>query len=110
MDAFGFALENFDGVGQWRQFDAGQPIEASATLPDGTDITGPADLRQALLQHESAYVTNIAERLLAYAIGRPLDYPDLPTVRQIVREAAVGANRWSALVSAVARSAPFRAP
>ena len=110
MDPLGLALENFDATGMWRDRDryAGAAIDASGELPDGTPITGPDDLRKALLRRPEQFVQTFTEGLLTYATGRKLEHYDMPTVRRIVREAAPGDYRFSALVQAVVRSEQFR--
>jgi hypothetical protein len=109
MDPLGFALENYDGVGKWRVKDVGVVIDASAALPDGTRFTGPAGLRQALLNgHRDDYLQTVTEKLLMYALGRGLEYYDKPTVRRIVREAAGDNYRMSSLITAIVTSTPFQ--
>jgi hypothetical protein len=108
MDPVGLTLENFDLIGAWRETDGGQPIDTHATLTDGTVIDGPADLRAALLDRSEAFVTTTAEKLLTYALGRRLEYYDMPTIRAIVRRAAEEDYRFSALVLGVVNSEPFR--
>ncbi|MEO8256397.1 MAG: DUF1592 domain-containing protein [Acidobacteriota bacterium] len=108
MDPVGFALENFDLVGGWRERDGGVPIDSTGQLADGTPLRGPADLRQALLSRSDAFVTTAAERLLTYALGRPLEYYDMPTVRTIARRAAQNGYKFSALVQGVIESGPFQ--
>jgi hypothetical protein len=110
MDPLGLALENFDGTGKWRDRDryAGVAIDASGTLPDGTSVNGPDDLRNALLRRPGQFVQTFTEGLLTYATGRKLEARDMPAVRRIVREAAPGDYRFSALVQAVVRSEQFR--
>jgi cytochrome c551/c552 len=110
MDPLGLALENFDATGMWRDRDryAGAAIDASGVLPDGTPITGPDDLRTALLRRPAQFAQTFTEGLLTYATGRKLEYYDMPTVRRIVRGAAVSEYRFSALVQAVVRSDQFR--
>ena len=110
MDPLGLALENFDATGRWRDRDryAGAAIDASGELPDGTPINGPDDLRKALLRRPEQFVQTFTEGLLTYATGRKLEYYDMPTVRRIVRGAAGGGYRFSALVQAVVRSEQFR--
>jgi mono/diheme cytochrome c family protein len=107
MDPLGFSLENFDGLGKWRATFEGQPIDAQAKLPDGTEFEGIVGLRKLLLNRRSEFVQTISERLLAYAIGRGLDYHDMPTVRKITRETAAQDDRWSALVLSIVKSTPF---
>jgi hypothetical protein len=108
MDPIGFALENFDLIGAWRATDGGRPIDALAMLADGTVVDGPADLRAALLDRSDAFVTTLTEKLLTYALGRGLEYYDMPTVRSIVKSAEAQEYRFSAFVLGVAESVPFR--
>ena len=108
MDPLGFALENFDAIGRWRESDEGAPIDSAITWRD-TAIDSPQAFRQALLrQGEDELLRTIAEKLLTYALGRGVNYLDAPTVRQIVREAARDDHRWSSLVLGIVRSAPFQ--
>jgi len=110
MDPLGFALENFDATGMWRDRDrfAGTVIDSSGELPDGTPIKGPDDLRKALLRRPEQFVQTFTERLMMYASGRTLQYYDMPTVRRIVRTTAKDDYKFSALVQAVVRSEQFR--
>ncbi|MGE3403953.1 MAG: DUF1592 domain-containing protein [Vicinamibacterales bacterium] len=108
MDPYGFALENYDGVGAWREKDAGVPINATADLPDGTTITGPAGLRQALLKKPENFVGTVTEKLLTYALGRGLQASDMPIVRGIVRTSAPTNYRFSSLVMGIVNSTPFQ--
>ena len=108
IDPFGFALENFDLVGRWRDVDAGERIDATAVLTDGTDVDGPAALREALLARSDAFVTALTERLMTYALGRILTADDRPAVREVVAAAADADYRFSALVLGIASSTPFR--
>ena len=108
MDPLGFALENFDGVGAWRTSDAGTPVDPSTQLADGTAVDGPVALRRALLGRPDAFVSTMTEKLLTYALGRGLDYYDMPAVRSIVRDAARRDYRFSSLVLGVVNSVPFR--
>lgn len=108
MDPIGFTLENFDLIGGWRDTDGGQPIDTRATLTDGTVVDGPATLRAALLDRSDAFVKTVTERLLTYALGRRLEYYDMPTVRAIVRDARAEDDRFSAFVLSIVQSRPFR--
>jgi hypothetical protein len=108
IDPFGFALENFDLVGRWRDNDAGEPIDAAAVLTDGTLVDGPAALRGALLERSDVFVTALTEKLMTYALGRILTADDGPAVRAVVAGAADADYRFSALVVGIANSAPFR--
>jgi hypothetical protein len=110
MDPLGFALENFDAIGEWRAQDrwAGTPIDASSQLVDGTTISGPVDLRKVLLKRSQQFVQTMTEKLMTYAMGRSVEYYDMPVVRQIVRDAARDNYRFSSLVMGVVKSAPFQ--
>jgi hypothetical protein len=108
MDPLGFSLENFDLVGTWRESDGPSPIDATGKLADGTPLRGPADLRQALLSRSGAFMTTATEKLLIYALGRPIHYYDMPQVRAIARQAAGEDNRFSALLAGIVESDPFQ--
>jgi hypothetical protein len=108
MDPLGFSLENFDAIGQWRATDGGNPIDASGVLLDGTKVNGPRALQQALLTQKTQFAKAVTEKLLTYMLGRGLEYYDAPTVRSIERAAAADNYRWSSLVSAIVKSAPFQ--
>jgi hypothetical protein len=108
MDSIGFTLENFDLIGAWRDTDGGRPIDASSTLVDGTYVDGSAALRQALNGRADAFVTTAVEKLMTYALGRRLEYDDMPTVRSVVEQAADADYRLSAIIEAIAGSEPFR--
>ncbi len=108
LDPLGFALENFNAVGQWRATEANAPVDASGVLPSGHAFNGPAEFRQAMLAHRDAYLTNVTETLLTYALGRGVEFFDMPAVRQIMRESESGDYRWSSLIMGIVRSAPFQ--
>ena len=108
MDSIGFAMENFDAVGAWRTRDAGLPIDASGELSDGTKVDGVVTLRKALLSRPELFAGTITEKLLTYALGRGLDYRDMPTVRAILHDAAPTNYRFSTLVLGVVHSTPFQ--
>jgi Protein of unknown function (DUF1592)/Protein of unknown function (DUF1588)/Protein of unknown function (DUF1587)/Protein of unknown function (DUF1585)/Protein of unknown function (DUF1595)/Planctomycete cytochrome C len=108
MDPIGFALENFDQIGAWRDVDGGAPVNASGKLVDGTALNGPASLRQALLDRREAFVAATTEKLLTYALGRRVEYFDMPAVRTIVRDAGRSDYRFSALVVGIVKSLPFQ--
>jgi hypothetical protein len=108
IDPLGLALENFDVTGRWRNFDRGVKVDPTGELYDGTRIEGPAGLRAALLTHEETLWRSFTESLLTYALGRQLDYYDMPTVRAIVRDAARQDYKLSAFVLGVVRSPAFR--
>ena len=108
MDPLGFSLENFDAVGRWRTMDGDVPINASGVLLDGTTVNGPAGLRHALVAQKEAFVRTVTGKLMTYAIGREMTYDDAPTIRAIVREAAVDDYRWSSIIRGIVNSTPFQ--
>jgi len=108
MDPLGFALENFDAIGRWRLTELGRPIDASGSMPGETSFQGPTGLRDLLLRHRERFVGTVTEKLLAYALGRGIQYYDRPAVREAVRAAAAEDYRWSAAILAIAKSAPFQ--
>ncbi len=108
MDAIGFALENFDATGKWRDWDAGQPIDSSSTLPNGTPLAGVAGVRAMIAENPERFARAFTEKLLMYAVGRNVQYYDAPAVRNIVREAAVGDYRFATIVKGIVRAVPFQ--
>jgi len=108
MDPIGFAMENFDAVGKWRESDAGAPIDTAGVLPNGVKIDGLAGLKQALLAKPDQFASAVTEKLLMYALGRNLQYYDVPAVRGIVRAAARDGYTFSTLVSGIVKSTPFQ--
>jgi hypothetical protein len=108
MDPPGFALEHFDALGRWRDTDNGLPVDSAAQLPDGTDISSPAALRTALLSQPDIFVNTLTQKLMTWALSRGLEAEDLPTVRAIVRDAAVQDYRFSALILGIVESTQFQ--
>jgi hypothetical protein len=110
MDPLGFALENFDGLGRWRETAAAGTgkIDSSGVLPDGTRFEGPAGLRDILVGKRELFVDTVIERLLTYAVGRGLEDYDRPVTRRIRRLAAADDYRWSSIILDVIKSAPFQ--
>ena len=110
LDPLGFALENFDAVGMWRDKDriAGTPIDASGVLPDGTRISGPGDLRKALTSNPNQFVQTVTEKLMTYATGRAVSFRDMPTIRAIVRDTEKDDYRFSSIVMHIVNSDPFQ--
>src|SRR5439155_10941125 len=111
MDPIGFALENFDADARWRTTqggDGGVPIDAKVKLYDGQEVDGPAGLRKALLRYSPQFVRMFIEKTMTYALGRGLEYTDMPTVRAVVRDAAKDDNKFSAIVLGVVNSAQFQ--
>jgi hypothetical protein len=108
MDPLGFSLEHFDALGKWRATIDSLPIDASASLPDGTRFDGVSGLRQLMSSHQEDFARTLTGKLLAYALGRSLDAADLPAVRGIARRAAASGYRWSAVLTGIVSSTPFR--
>ena len=108
MDPVGFSLEHFDLIGQYRDADGGVPVNAAGRLADGTALDGPASLRKALLDRRDAVASTATEKLLTYALGRRVEYFDMPAVRAIVRDAARNDYRFSSLITGIVKSTPFR--
>ncbi|HKA02113.1 MAG TPA: DUF1592 domain-containing protein, partial [Candidatus Solibacter sp.] len=109
MDPIGFALENFNGVGKWRDLDGGSPIDASGKLPGGAKFEKPAGLKKLLAtSYADQFCTTVTEKLLTYALGRGLEYYDQPAVRSIMRQASRENYRMSALIAAIVKSTPFQ--
>jgi mono/diheme cytochrome c family protein len=108
IDPLGLALENFDPSGKWRIKDSGVPVDPTGVMYDGSSITGPIDLRNALLKHKDAIVLSFVESLMTYALGRQVEYYDMPAVRAIARDAAKNSYRMSSFLSGVVNSAAFR--
>jgi hypothetical protein len=109
IDPVGFALENFDAVGQWRTATKeGLAIDAAGVLADGTEVDGPVALRTALLARPDVFVGTITEKLLIYALGRGLEPVDMPVVRSVVRNAAARNYAMQSILLGIVHSAPFQ--
>ena len=108
IDPIGLALENFDVTGVWRIKDNGVPVDPSTVLFDGTPLNGPASLRQAIVKYSDAFLGNFTENLLTYALGRRVEYYDMPAVRAISRAAARDGHRFSSFVLGIVTSVPFQ--
>jgi hypothetical protein len=108
LDPLGFAFENFNGIGKWRDEDARVRIDPSGALPNGTKFDGPASFREALMKQQDAFVSTLTEKLLTYALGRGVEASDMPAVRAIMRETAAGGNTWQAFILSIAKSTPFQ--
>ena len=108
IDPLGLALENFDLTGAWRIKDNGAPIDPSGELYDGTPLNGPADLRRALQNRSKTFLTSFMENLMAYALGRRVEYYDMPTIRAIMAAAAEQDNRMSVYIMGIVTSPAFR--
>jgi hypothetical protein len=109
IDPLGFGLENFDPVGKWREVDEVYvAIDASGALPDGSKFSNAAELRAALLKRPDRFVGALTEKLLTYALGRGVEYYDMPAVRKIVKDAAANRYQLSAIILGITRSLPFQ--
>ena len=111
MDSIGFALENFAGDGQWRTQDGGAggtPIDAAVEIYDGTLVDGPDELREALLKYSPQFMRMLTEKMMTYALGRGVEYFDMPTIRAIVRDAERNGNRFSSIVLGIVSSDAFQ--
>ncbi|MBI3401853.1 MAG: DUF1592 domain-containing protein [Acidobacteria bacterium] len=108
IDPLGLALENFNVLGAWRIKDNGVPVDTAGKLYDGSDIAGPASLRQALLGKSESVIRNFTENLLSYAVGRRIEYYDQPAIRAVVKKAAASNNRFSSFVLGIVNSAAFQ--
>jgi mono/diheme cytochrome c family protein len=108
IDPMGFALENFSAIGRWRTTEYGLPVDASGAFPDGTEFRNPAEFRKALATQSDEFVKTLTTKLLTYALGRGVEYYDMPAVRSIMRETAAHNHRWSALVLGIVKSTPFQ--
>jgi hypothetical protein len=110
IDPYGLALENFSVTGQWRDVDsvAEEPIDATTELSSGEVVKGPVELREVLLRRDDQFVQALTAKLMMYALGRELEYFDMPQVRAVVRTAARDDYRFAAIVTAVVSSDAFR--
>jgi mono/diheme cytochrome c family protein len=108
FEPIGLSLENFDAVGTWRTLDGDSPIDASGVLVDGTKINGVASLRDSLVKRSDQFVRVVTEKMLTYALGRGVEYQDMPTVRAIVRQSANDKYQFSSIIMGIVKSAPFQ--
>jgi hypothetical protein len=108
IDPIGLALDNFDVTGAWRIKDRGVPVNTAGELYDGTKLNGAAELRTALLARSDVIVTHFTEMLMSYALGRRVEYYDMPTIRKIVRESEPQGYKLSSLILGVAKSPAFQ--
>jgi hypothetical protein len=108
IDPLGLALENFDATGAWRIKDNEVPVDSAGDLYDGTKMNGPAGLRDAILKHSDIFLLSFTENLMTYALGRRVEYADMPAIRSIIRDAEKNHNRMSSYILGVVNSAAFR--
>jgi mono/diheme cytochrome c family protein len=108
MDPIGFGLENFDAIGRWRDSIGKEKVDATGEFSSGVKFTGPAELKKVLLLQKDQFIHNLTEKMLAYALGRGLEYYDVPSVKKIKAEVAKADFRAEALVMEVVKSYPFQ--
>jgi len=108
FEPIGLAMENFDAIGQWRTQDGETPIDASGKLVDGTKVDGVADLRKTLVGRSDQFARVVTEKLMTYALGRGVEYQDMPLVRAIVRDASSNKFKFSSVVLGVVKSQAFQ--
>jgi Protein of unknown function (DUF1585)/Protein of unknown function (DUF1588) len=109
MDPLGFALENYDAIGRWRDQESGNAIDASANLPDGTQFNGPEGLKKVLTTaRRDEFVSTFTQKLFTYALGRGVEYYDQPAIRRILRETERNDYRLEDLIEAIVNSTPFQ--
>jgi hypothetical protein len=108
IDPLGLALENFDPTGKYRIKDNEMPVDSSGVMYDGTPLDGPAGLRAGLLKHKDVFLQTFTQNLMTYALGRRVEYYDMPTVRAIVRDASRHGYKFSSFISGIVRSAAFQ--
>ncbi len=107
IDPVGFSLENFDSIGAWRTQDGDSAVDPRGTLVDGTPVASAQDLRAALMSRSELFVTTLTEKLLTYALGRAVEYHDMPSVRAIMRDAEGSNHSFNALVLGIVQSPQF---
>jgi len=108
IDPLGLSLDNFDVIGAWRIKDNGVAVDPTGKLYDGTELAGPTSLRNALLDHQDSLIRAFTENLMAYSLGRRVEYYDQPAVRAIVKKAAQNNNRFSSFVMGIVTSSAFQ--
>jgi hypothetical protein len=108
FEPVGIALENFDAVGAWRTLDEGLPIDATGVLADGTKLDGPVTLRNAIVRRSDQFVSVIVEKMLTYALGRGIEYQDMPVVRGIMRDAEPTEYKFSSIILGIVKSDAFQ--
>jgi hypothetical protein len=108
IDPLGLALDNFDVTGAWRIKDNEVPVDVVGELYDGTKMDGPLGLQSALLKHQDMILRSFTENLMTYALGRRVEYTDMPTIRAIIRDASTHDNRWSSFILGIVNSPSFR--
>jgi hypothetical protein len=108
MDPLGFAFENYNAIGGWRSKDGDLPIDASGTLPNGQSFNGPAELKAILKEQKDLFASNLAEKMLVYALGRGVEWYDDPTLNRVTQALSKNDYRFSTLAIEIVKSDPFR--
>jgi hypothetical protein len=108
MDPLGFGLENFDAIGRWRDKIGSEPVDSSGVMSTGEKFSGPAELKALLLDRKDEFARNVTERMLAYALGRGIEFYDMPTIKRVSDVLAKSDYRVSVLVTEIANSFPFQ--
>ena len=108
MDPLGFALETFDGIGEWRVKEIGGAVDPGGQQADGSKVDGPVALRKAILKRPELFVRTVTEKLMTYGLGRGVEYADRPIVRMIASSAAPQNYRFSSVVLGIVSSTPFQ--
>ncbi len=108
MDPLGFAIDNFNAIGEWRENENNTPIDPSGALPDGTEFQGPAELTNILMSEPEQFLQTIIEKLMMYALGRGLGYQDMPVIRKIIQNTEKDNYQWSAVIMEIVNSMPFQ--
>lgn len=108
IDPIGFALENYDAIGQWRDMEQEQMLDVSGGLPDGSSCNGITELEEQLLERPELFVQTLTEKLMTFALGRGIEPHDMPAIRQVVRDAEKENYRFSSIVLGITKSVPFR--
>jgi hypothetical protein len=108
MDPLGFALENYNAIGEWRTHDGKLPVDASGVLPNGATFNGSAELKNILASNRDAFADCLSEKFLTYALGRGLDGYDRPAIKKIVTTLAANDYRFSSLINGIVDSTPFQ--
>lgn len=108
IDPLGFAMESYDAVGRWRTLDGTSTIDASGTMPDGRSFDGIVGMRKRLVEREEDFVTTVTRKLLTYALGRGVEYYDMPAIRRILGDARKNDYRWSSIIMGIVTSTPFQ--
>jgi hypothetical protein len=108
MDPMGFALENYSAIGKWRTTEVGVPVDATGAFPDGSKFSSPAEFRKILMTHREEFIQTLTGKVMTYALGRGVEFYDMPAIRAIIRDAAATDFRWTSLILGVVKSVPFQ--